>query len=109
MAETLYKPTLRGPLRTRTAPTETNPWAGRTTLASGSATVTVSTAIVQSDSIIQFATEVGTVGVGANSGANVVVNSIVDAISFAFARATGIAVDWDETVMWQLLRTSWKS
>lgn len=105
MAETLFKPTLRGPMRTRTAPTEANPWAGRTVLASGSATVTVSTATVQSDSIITFSTEVGTLGV--NSGAGIVVTSIADAVSFMFGRASGQAVAWDETIMWSLMRTSY--
>ena len=106
MSELLYKGTLKGPLRTQTTGADA-PWAGLTTLDSGSATVTVSTASVQSDSIVQFSTKVGTVGVGANSGANVVVASVVDAVSFAFARATGVAVPWDETMMWTLTRTSY--
>ncbi len=108
MSELLFKPTLRGPMRTRTTGEE-NPWAGRTVLASGSASVTVSTALIQSDSIVRYGTQPNSVGVAANSGGAVVVNSIVDSVSFAFARATGVAVPWDEAVMWEVLRTSWTS
>lgn len=42
---------LREPITTR-ATSATNQWAGRTTLNSGSATITVSSAIVKSDSVI---------------------------------------------------------
>ncbi len=101
----LFRPLLRGPMLSRTSG-ETNPWAGRTNVPSGSATVTVSTALVNSDSIIRFGTEVTSVGVGANSGGAVVVNSIVSGVSFAFARATAVAAPWDETVMWELVKTS---
>jgi hypothetical protein len=108
MAELLFKPTLRGPMRTITTGEE-NPWAGRTVLASGSATITVSTAAIQSDSIVRYGTLPSSLGVAANSGGTIVVSSIVDGVSFALARATGVAVPWDETVMWELVRTSWTS
>jgi len=85
---------------------QTTNWAGRTTLSSGSSSVTVSTALVNSDSLILKCSEVASVGVGANSGGAILVNSIVSATSFAFARATGTAAPWDETVMWMLIRTS---
>lgn len=77
--------------------------AGRTTLSSGSASVTVSTNRVGSDSVILKTAEVASVGVGANSGGGIVVNSIVDGVSFAFAQATGVAVPWDTTVMWLMI------
>ena len=108
MTELLFKPTLRGPMRTRTSG-EANPWAGRTALNSGSAAVTVSTALVQSDSIIRYGTLPSSLGVAANSGGAIVVNGIVDGVSFDLARATGVAVPWDETIMWELVRTSWTS
>ena len=108
MTELLFKPTLRGPLRTRTSG-EANPWAGRTTLNSGSAAVTVATALVQSDSIIRYGTLPSSLGVAANSGGGIVVSSVVDSVSFDFARATGVAVPWDEQVMWEIVKTSWAS
>ena len=106
MAELLFKPLLRGPISTRVAPTEPNPWAGRTTLNSGSATVVVSTSAVQSDDIFKIAENPGSLGVAANSGGPIVVNSIVQNVSFIFGRSTGVAVPWDTTIMWELLRTS---
>ena len=106
MTELLFKPLLRGPMSTRTAPTESNPWAGLTTLNSGSATITVSTSAVQSDSIFRMATSPGSLGVAANSGGAIVVSSIVDQVSFALATMTGVALPWDTTVMWELMRTS---
>lgn len=109
MAELLFKPTLRGPMRTRTVAAEPNPWAGRTTLNSGSATITVSTTLIQSDSIIRYGTQANSVGVAANSGGPIVVANVVDGVSFDFASATGIAVPWDRTIMWELVRTSWTS
>ena len=106
MAELLFKPLLRGPISTRTAPTESNPWAGLTTLNSGDATVTVSTSAVQSDDIIKIAENPGSLGVAANSGGHIVVTSIVQNTSFIFGRSTGVAVPWDTTIMWELMRTS---
>ena len=85
---------------------QANAWAGLTTLSSGSATVTVSTTMVRSDCIVRMGSSVASVGLGANSGGAIVVNSIVDSVSFAFVRATAIANPWDEVVMWELVRTS---
>ena len=106
MAELLFKPTLRGPMRTRTSG-EQNPWAGRTTLSSGSATITVSTTLIQSNSIVRYGTQANSIGVAANSGGPIVAANVVDGVSFDFARATGVAVPWDETIMWEIVRTSW--
>ena len=108
MAELLFKPTLRGPVRTRTAPTEPNPWAGRTTLNSGSATSTVSTTLVQSDSIIQYGIEANT---RQDSGvaSPIEVMSIQDGVSFAFGTAGGETLARDSTIMWSLMKTSWGS
>jgi len=102
--EKLNKAFYTGPGFTRIG--QANAWAGRTTLNSGSATVTVSTTMVSSDDIIRYGSSVSSVGVGANSGGAIVVNSIISATSFAFARATGTAVPWDEIIMWELVRTS---
>ena len=100
--EALFNPHLRGPMRTQTSEV-TNPWAGRTSVPSGSATVTVSTALVNSDSIIQITEEVGSASV--NSAGALTVNSIVSATSFAIARQGGAAAEWDSTAMWMIWRT----
>lgn len=83
-------------------------YQGFTTLASGSSSVTVSTAVVRSADFIRYGTRVSSVGVATTSGGGVVVNanSIVGGVSFAFARATGTAVGWDETIMWEIVKRS---
>lgn len=55
--ELLYRPLMRGPIMTR-ASSAANQWAGRTTVASGSATQVVSTTNVNSDSIINLNVQV---------------------------------------------------
>lgn len=80
------------------------PHAGLTVLNSGAASVTVSTAIVASGNLIMYGTNPSSIG--PNSGGGIAVNSIVDGVSFAFARPTGNAVAWDETIMWEIVRTS---
>jgi hypothetical protein len=101
--EQLFAPHLRGPETTRTDE-ETNPWAGRTSVLSGDATVTVSTALVNSASIIHIGEQVSSAGVAAvQSAGHLVVNSIVTGTSFSIARAGGVAAPWDATAMWQLI------
>ena len=81
------------------------PWVGRTTLDSGSVAVTVSTTLVSSGKTGIFTmTQPGSVGVSANSGGHIVVNSLVDGVSFAFARSTGVAAPWDETITWMAIK-----
>ena len=108
MSELLFKPTLRGPMRTRTAPTEPNAWAGRTTLNSGSATSTVSTTLIQSDSIIQYGIEANT-RQDSGVGAAIEVMSIIDGSGFAFGTSGGETLARDTTIMWSLMRTSWET
>ncbi len=100
--EQLYRPNLRGPLRAQIG--NTNAWAGRTTVASGSVSATVSSNIVNSDSVILFSTEVASVGIGITSGYGLVVNSIVSATSFALSNASGVAVPWDQIAMWTIIK-----
>jgi hypothetical protein len=80
-------------------------FAGRTTLNSGSVSVTVSTAAVRSNSIFRLATVVSTVGLGHNSGGNIVVNSVVHNTSFALARAVGVACPFPEIATWEIVNT----
>ena len=107
MAELIFKGTLRGPLRTR-ASSASNQWAGRTTLNSGSATVTVSTTTIKSDSIIKYGVEANT-RQESGVGAPIEVMSIQEAVSFAFGFAGGETVARDTTIMWWLMNTSWSS
>lgn len=100
--EVLEKAFFQGGPFTRTQ--SADGWADRTTLTSGSASVTVSTALVNSDSIFWMATVPTSVGV--NSGGGIVVSSIVSGKSFAFARAEGQGVGWNEVITWTLIRTS---
>lgn len=88
-------------LRTAAGPGQ---FAGRTTLNSGTATVVVSTAVVNSDSFFRLA-EVGVPGVGSNSGGHVVINSIVSGVCFTLARATGVASPVNATISWEIVRT----
>lgn len=54
--EQLFAPILHGPMTTE-ATSNSNQWAGVSTLASGSATLTISTAVVNSNSVIRLGTE----------------------------------------------------
>ena len=83
-------------------------FCGRTTLGSGSASVTVSTGVINSNSMFRLASIVGSTALGANSGGGVVVNSIVSGVSFALARPTGTAVAWSDIVSWEIVRTGMK-
>ena len=75
-------------MRTRTAPTEPNPWAGRTTLSAGDATVTVSSTLIQSDSIVQIGVESNT-RQDSGVGAAIEAMSIQDGVSLAFGTSGG--------------------
>ena len=104
--EQLFGAHLRGAVQTRTGAEETHPWANRTTIDSGSTSVTVSTALVNSDSIIRLTTEVGSIDTAIQSAGHIVVNSIVSGVSFALAWALGTSVAFDNTVMWELVKTT---
>jgi len=88
--------------------TDGRAFCGRTTLGSGSASVTVSTGVINSNSMFRLASIVGSTALGANSGGGVVVNSIVSGVSFALARPTGTAVAWSDIVSWEIVRTGMK-
>ena len=81
-------------------------WAGLETIQSGSAFITVSTPIITSGALV-FCQEmqVGSVAVSIASAGHIVVNSIVDGISFALARATDIGASWDSHVAWEIKLT----
>lgn len=102
--EQLYGTHLKGPPTTQT--TTPGNWAGKTTLNSGSTSVTVSTAVVNSDSLIFLGTNPASIGAVVASYGGVVVNSIVSGVSFALAAAPAIARPFDDKVSWMIWRTS---
>ena len=107
--EQLFGPTLHAPLLTRTTEGDaaTAQWAGFTTLNSGSTFVTVSTPMIQSGALVFTGLKaLGSLAAAHGSGGMVVVDSIVEDISFALARATGTAVPWNDVVMWMIVRTT---
>ena len=103
--EQLFGPVFRGP-RTTILEGGAAAWAGRTTINSSDASVTVSTAMVASGQLFNLGVEPGSLGVGANSGGMVVVSSIVDNVSFALAYATAVGVPWDTDISWEIVRTA---
>lgn len=102
--EELFAPNLRGPMSTRTSE-ERNPWAGFATINSGSAFATVSTAMVKSGNLIFTQSYPGSVAVSIQSAGHVVVNSIVNNVSFALGWSTGVAASWDTVVGWEMRLT----
>ena len=100
--EQLYGPHLRGG-GTTIIDGAYEAFAGRTTLNSGSTSVVVSTSLVQSNSVLLMGVQTGSMGT--QSAGAITVNSIVDGVSFAFARNNNVAAQWNDVVMWQLWRT----
>lgn len=80
-------------------------WAGLTTIASGSATQVVSTAMVNSDSIIMLSCK-GTANVGSGVGKIIEVRSLSSGGYFLLSTSDGQAMARDTVVMWQLVKTS---
>lgn len=102
--EQLWRAILRGPLTVRAA-SASNQFAGRTTLASGSATVTISTTVVQSDSIILLTAEAAT-NQASGFAKPPEVKSISPGNFFTVGWADGNAVARNTTIMWTIIRTS---
>jgi hypothetical protein len=104
--EQLFRPAFKGPL---TLPTSGNPaggqFAGRTIIASGGTSVAVLTTAVHSDSIIRYGVQVGSMSTVASAVGHIVVNSIVDGTSFMFARHNAYPSKWDDTIMWEIVKT----
>jgi len=102
-AEQLFRPNQRGPRSTLVD--ATNPWIGQTSVLSGTATATVSTTQVQSNSIILMSTNPASIGIDIGSGQpGIVVQSIVDGVSFALSRSDGSISKFANTVSWEIIR-----
>jgi len=97
-AEQIFRGMLRGPLTTK-ANSSPNQWAGITALASGDATVTVSTTNVKSNSIILYG-----VRSGGNSSQAIDVKSIVDSSYFTLGTANGSSIDQAADIHWVVYR-----
>ena len=101
-AEQIFRGMLRGPLTTR-ATSASNQWAGRTTsVGSGTATVTVSTTSVKSDSIIMYGYESN---VASNATQAIKTNSVVDGSYFGFT-INPAPVGTNFIVMWKIINTN---
>ena len=83
--EALFRPLMKGPIMTR-ATSAANQWAGRTTIASGSATQVVSTSQANSDSIISLGIEVAVPAAYTTLGRT----AIASGVSFGTASTTAI-------------------
>lgn len=103
-AEQIFRGLLRGPGHTK-AQSATNQWAGRTTLASGSATVTVSTTVVGSDSIINLGIE-GNANVASGTNRVVEVKTLSPGNFLTVGTQDGQAIPRDTTVHWMIWKTS---
>lgn len=100
--EQLWGPILRSARILRTG--DTNAYAGRTSLASGTAFATISTRVVNSDSIINATFQVTTTTVSGLAFA-LGVSSIVDGVSFAYGCLDGVGRAPGGTIMWEVGRT----
>ena len=101
--ELLFRPFLMGALRTR-ATSASNQWAGRTTLASGSATVVISTTRVASDSIVLYAA-LGNANVASGTNRVTEVKTISDGGYFTIGTQDGQAIPRDTTIIWEMRPT----
>lgn len=105
-AETFFRPLIKGsPVYTAAMDIVlggTNPFANRTVVGSGVVSVTVSTNVVNSDSLILTGSVITSGGIISSAG-QIVVNSIVPGVSFAFTRDSGVAAPWTSTVMWMIV------
>jgi len=102
--EALFRATIRGPLAFLTT-AGARQFAGLTAIASGTASVTVSTTLVHSGMLINLAFAVQTTVASGVAGPSTVVASIVDGVSFALGYADGVGRGPGGTFMWELRRT----
>lgn len=104
-AEVLFAPLFKGaPVFTKALDITlggTNPFANRTAVGSGLVSVTVSTNVVNSDSLIFTGVQASVV---ASSDAGAFdVTSVVPGVSFCFTRNNGVAAPFPATVMWMIV------
>lgn len=103
--EVLHGPGQRGPTTLRD---ESNraAWFGRTDIASGDASAVVSTALVNSDSVIMYGVQNHIAQTSGSVVNNIEVTTISPGVSFTVGYADGLArnTGGTTTVMWELKR-----
>ena len=99
-AEQVWRGNLRGPLSTK-ANSANNQFSGITVLGSGSATVTVSTTAVKSNSIILMGAQANA-AVNSLTGRSIEVKSIVDSSYFVLGTVDGVSMARDTNIGWLL-------
>jgi hypothetical protein len=100
----IFNGLLTSPLFTK-ANSAPDQWAGLTTINSGSATQVVSTALVNSDSIIMLGCKAET-NVSSGIGKVIEVKSLSSGGYFVLGTSDGQAMARNTVVMWQLVKTS---
>jgi hypothetical protein len=93
-----------GPLYTSIR-TASNAWSGRSLVASGTATLSIPTTVVNSDSLI-FLSPQGTANVSSGQPRGFEVKSINPDVGFVMGTPDGAAVARDTTIMWNIFKTS---
>ena len=103
--ENLFGGLLRAPLKLITT-AGAKQFAGFSALNSGTAYVTISTAMVTSGNLINATLSVNTTVASGSGGCATAVSSIVDGVSFAYGYTDGTGRGPGGTVMWEIRRTS---
>jgi len=103
--EQLFRPLLKGPLRTDATSSATQ-FAGVTTLNSGSATVTVSTNLVAADSLILFSSRAHVDQTSGSITRGIEVKTINPGNHFILGTDDGIAEIRNVFISWQIIKAS---
>jgi hypothetical protein len=102
-ASQIFRGMLRAPLTTKIT-SSANQWAGMSTINSGSATLVVSTTIVDSDSLI-FLGRIGNANVGSGINKTIEVKTISPGNYFTLGADDGQAIQRDTLIHWMIVRT----
>jgi hypothetical protein len=103
--EMLSRAFLRAPMGVRATSGMAGQFAGRTTLASGTATATVSTTNIKSDSLVHMTFQCATLATSGTAG-TFGVSSIVHGVSMSIGYVDGAGRGPGGTLMWEIRRTS---
>jgi hypothetical protein len=103
--ERLSRGFLFAPMAVRATSGMTGQFAGRTTLNSGTATATVSTTNIKSDSLVFHGFQIATTA-SSGTGWGIGVSSVVHGVSFAVGYTDGQGRAPGGTIMWEIKRTS---
>lgn len=101
-ATQIFRGLLRAPLTTK-AGSASNQWAGISTINSGSATLVISTSIVDSDSLIMF-NRLGNANVSSGINKAIEVKTISPGGYFTLGPDDGQAIPRDTKIHWMIIR-----